>query len=151
MPAGTHLLSFSFPGLVALRKPGLSKQIYSICATSCITLTWDFPALKAEKDQCEGWVDMDNVWCTQHVNPNIMLVTWTSSGDCHFLLHLIRWVQSIFVLLLLRKQEDRSQDKTHSYALCSCHLQHQQRYTRVAVCEPREFLVTVAPFPSLMW
>lgn len=135
MPAGTHLLSFSFPGLVALRKPWLNKQIYSICVTSCITLAWDFPALKAETETCvEGWVDMDNVWCAQHGNPSIMLVAWTSSRDCHFLLHLIRWVQSIIVLLLLRKREDRSQDKTHSCGLCSCQLQHQQRSTRVPVC-----------------
>lgn len=43
MPRRTHLLFSFFLGLAALRKPGLSKQIYSICVISSLTPVWTLP------------------------------------------------------------------------------------------------------------
>lgn len=143
MLAGTHLLSSSFPVPLALKKPGLNKQIYSVCATSCITFE------SRDRELCEGWVDVDNVWCTQDVNPNILLVTWTSSRNCHFSAKSPQ--VSAIHYCPAAPLEMGGQEPRQNPFLCSLQLQlqGQQRYTRVAACEPRELLVIVAP--SLMW
>lgn len=70
MPGDSHLLSISFLELVALRKPELSKQIYSICVILCLTPGWIFPLfLKSRTERSESrdscyvwwWLGVGNV------------------------------------------------------------------------------------------
>lgn len=69
MPGDAHLLSFSFLGCVALRKPGLSKQICSVCVISRLIPVWILPLfLKSRTEHsasrellCVGRVNVGNI------------------------------------------------------------------------------------------
>lgn len=54
-PGDAHLLSFSFLGCAALRKPGLSKQICSNCVISRLIPVWVLPLfLKSRTEHSES-------------------------------------------------------------------------------------------------